>query len=103
MREIKLSEIGAYVEGNVSKLVRAMALEAEGQLKQQSPVDTGRFRSSWQKQIEPTEASVYNNLPYAERLANGWSKQAPEGWVQTVAANLKPYAEAQARNIERSS
>ena len=29
MREIKLSEIGAYVEGNVSKLVRAVALEAE--------------------------------------------------------------------------
>jgi hypothetical protein len=103
MRKITLVQIGSFAEDNVSKLVRAIALEAETQLKQQSPVDTGRFRSSWQKNIEPLEASVSNNLPYAERLANGWSKQAPEGWVQTIAANMKPYAEAQARNIERSS
>jgi hypothetical protein len=103
MRKITLVQIGSFAEDNVSKLVRAIALEAETQLKQQSPVDTGRFRSSWQKDIQSLEASVSNNLPYAERLANGWSKQAPEGWVQTIAANMKPYAEAQARNIERSS
>lgn len=102
MREIHITKISSYVRENVSELVRAIALEADGQLKQQSPVDTGRFRENWQKQIEPLEASVSNNLPYAERLANGWSKQAPEGWVQTIAANLKPYAEAQARQIERN-
>lgn len=102
MREIHITKISSYVRENVSELVRAIALEADGQLKQQSPVDTGRFRENWQKQIEPLEASVSNNLPYAERLANGWSKQAPEGWVQTIAANLKPYAEAQAREIERN-
>jgi len=102
MRKITLVEIGSYAEGNISKLVRAIALEAESQLKEASPVDTGRFRLNWQKEIKPLEASVFNNLPYAERLANGWSKQAPEGWVQTIGANLKPYAEAQARNIERS-
>jgi hypothetical protein len=102
MREIHIAKISSYVRENVSELVRAIALEADGQLKQQSPVDTGRFRENWQKQIEPLEASVSNNLPYAERLANGWSKQAPEGWVQTIAANLKPYAEAQAREIERN-
>lgn len=101
MREIDIENIGAYALENVSELVRAVALEADAQLKQESPVDTGRFRSNWNKQIEPLEASVSNNLPYAERLANGWSKQAPEGWVETIAANMKPYAEAQARQIER--
>lgn len=101
-REIPFDGIAKYAKGNLSKLVRAVALEADAQLKQESPVDTGRFRESWQKNIEPLEASVFNNLPYAERLANGWSKQAPKGWIQTIAANLKPYAEAQARIIERS-
>jgi hypothetical protein len=102
MREINIVNIGAYALENVSELVRAVALEADAQLKQESPVDTGRFRENWQKQIEPLEASVFNNLPYAERLANGWSKQAPEGWVETIAVNMKPYAEAQARQIERN-
>lgn len=101
-REIPIDGIAKYAKGNLEKLVRAVALEAEGQLKEQSPVDTGRFRESWQKNIEPLEASVFNNLPYAERLANGWSQQAPKGWIQTIAANLKPYAEAKAREIERS-
>lgn len=101
MRQINIVNIGAYARENISELVRAVALEAEAQLKEQSPVDTGRFRSNWDKQIEPLEASVSNNLPYAERLANGWSKQAPEGWIETIAANMKPYAEAQARRIEK--
>lgn len=101
-REIPIDGIAKYAKENLSKLVRAVALEAEAQLKLESPVDTGRFKNSWQLKVEPFEASVFNNLPYAERLANGWSQQAPKGWIQTIAANLKPYAEAQARIIERS-
>ena len=131
-REISFDGIAKYAKGNLSKLVRAVALEAEGQLKQQSPVDTGRFRNSWQLKVEPLEASVFNNLPYAEKLATGaagsgskqvtrysnnqrrvvttWGKAGGgssiqtggPGWIQTIAANLKPYAEAQASIIERS-
>lgn len=129
-REIPIDGIAKYAKGNLSKLVRAVALEAEGQLKEQSPVDTGRFKNSWQLKVEPLEASVFNNLPYAEKLATGaagsGSKQVTRydpkrvvttwrrpgggssiqtggpGWIQTIAANLKPYAEAQARIIERS-
>ena len=97
-REIPLDGIAQFTKGNLEKLVRAVA-----QLKQESPVDTGRFRDSWQKSIESLKASVFNDLPYAERLADGWSQQAPKGWVQTIAANLKPYAEAQARIIEKSN
>lgn len=99
MKRIEISQIGSYSEQKLSRLVRAVALEADSQLKQESPVDTGRFRSNWQKDIEPLEASVLNNLPYALRLANGWSKQAPRGWIETIAVNLKPYAEAEARRI----
>lgn len=103
MRKITIVQIGSYSEENLSKLVRAVALEADAQLKAESPVDTGRFRGNWDAQIDPLEASVLNNLPYAERLANGWSQQAPKGWIQTIGANLKPYAEAQARIIAREN
>lgn len=27
---------------------------------------------------------LQNNLPYAERLANGWSKQRPSGWIEGI-------------------
>ena len=32
--------------------------------------------------------SVYNNLPYIERLEDGYSNQAPEGMVSLTAAEL---------------
>lgn len=82
-----------------------------GRLDQRSPVDTGRFRANWQlgvnsvpvgviDDLDPSGAatqgriiatipekasgliySLVNNLPYANRLEEGWSKQAPLGLV----------------------
>jgi hypothetical protein len=31
---------------------------------------------------------IQNNLPYAERLENGWSKQAPHGMVKITLYEL---------------
>jgi hypothetical protein len=37
---------------------------------------------------------ITNNLPYAERLNEGWSQQAPAGFVQmAIAKNVKPIAD----------
>jgi hypothetical protein len=33
----------------------------------------------WSWSVGDGDIWIYNNLPYAERLENGWSKQAPEG------------------------
>mgnify|MGYP003641591688 CR=1 FL=1 len=104
MRTIRFDQINEYVRQNVVDLVVATALEAERQLKEASPIDTGTFKRNWQNDVGIKEysASISNNLPYAERLANGWSQQAPSGWVQTIAKNMQLYAEKQARNIEVS-
>jgi hypothetical protein len=80
---------------------------------QASPVDTGRFKGNWQVTYGVPAASVRdildksgavsgaevakvmslpaggvvylaNNLPYAQRLEYGWSKQAPAGMVRTA-------------------
>lgn len=47
--------------------------------------------------------SVHNNLPYAEPLANGHSKQAPAGWVQLVAKDVQGFVTRTAEQIGRQS
>jgi hypothetical protein len=98
-REIRLDQIGGYVEQQMEKLLRVAVLETDSRVKMLSPVDLGRFRASWQvgensasggqkpegtypNQL-PIERlgysrerigniySVHNNLPYAEKLATG--------------------------------
>jgi hypothetical protein len=131
MAKIRVDQIGDYVQNRLEALLRAAVLETDSLLKQASPVDTGRFRASWQvgenavgsydagPQQDATGAfkdqskppgkpapsplrkmnydqetvgnvySVHNNLPYAEPLADGSSKQAQPGWVQGVAKDVQ--------------
>jgi hypothetical protein len=131
MAKIRVDQIGDYVQNRLETLLRAAVLETDSLLKQASPVDTGRFRASWQvgenavgsydagPQQDATGAfkdqskppgkpapsplrkmnydqetvgnvySVHNNLPYAEPLADGSSKQAQPGWVQGVAKDVQ--------------
>ena len=98
---IRLNQIGEYAEKQMEKLLRAVVLETDSLLKQDSPVDLGRFRLSWAigenaapfqgmppgdyrgQPVPPPRRmgysqervgnvySVHNNLPYAEKLAIG--------------------------------
>jgi hypothetical protein len=144
-REIRLGDIGDYANTQMEKLLRAAVLDTDTLLKSASPVDTGRFRASWQvgenaagsydagPQQEATGAykdqteppgkptppalrrmnyskerpgniySVHNNLPYAEPLANGSSKQANAGWVQGIAKDVQGRVIAAAARIGRES
>jgi len=106
-----------------------VVLETDQQVKSQSPVDTGRFRSSWAigenatgnydagtgGPLSPVRINyapgtervgntyhVHNSLIYAERLANGHSTQAPEGWIDIVAAQMANRARQLADNIGRN-
>ena len=128
---IKVSEIGDYAWRQSEKLLRAAVLETDGMLKQASPVDTGRFRMSWQvgeNSASSTPApegsypsapsimrvgyqqerlgnlySVHNNLPYAEPLANGHSTQAPAGWIDNIANDIRTRVRDAAERINRES
>ena len=132
-RAIKVEDIGRYVEQQMEKLLRAAVLETDSLLKQASPVDTGRFRASWQVGensatggIAPPGSygsapaltrigygqekigniySVHNNLPYAERLAAvpPHSKQTAPGWVQGVAKDVQGRVRIAAEKIGRES
>jgi hypothetical protein len=130
-RTIRVGDIGDYASQQMEKLLRVAVLETDSRLKQASPVDTGRFRVSWQvgenaapggekpagtysgiPQIERigyqqeklgNVYSVHNNLPYAEPLANGSSKQAPAGWVQGIAKDIQGFVRTNADRIGRES
>lgn len=107
-----LKKSGQTVAENADRLVRRCALAVDAALVLATPVDTGRARANWQVEIgqpasgvvEPADQSgqgaiaagkqviesykggssinITNNLPYIERLNEGWSKQAPAGFVE---------------------
>ena len=143
-RNIRIQDIGDYANNQMEKLLRAAVLETDSLLKQASPVDTGRFRASWQvgensagtydagPQQSPSNPgrdktsapaapmfplrkmnyqqerignvySVHNNLPYAESLANGSSKQTAPGWIQGIAKDVQGRVRIAADDIGRNS
>ena len=143
-RIIRIEDIGDYANNQMEKLLRAAVLETDSLLKQASPVDTGRFRASWQvgensagtydagPQQSPSNPgrdktsapagpmfplrkmnyqqerignvySVHNNLPYAESLANGSSKQTAPGWIQGIAKDVQGRVRIAADDIGRNS
>jgi hypothetical protein len=130
-REIRLDQISDYVEGRMNELLRNTVLRTDQLVKSKSPVDTGRFKLSWQvgenaapgtgkppgnySGDAPIERigysqekignvySVHNNLPYAEPLANGTSKQASPGWVQGIAKDMQTFVVNNAAKIGRES
>jgi hypothetical protein len=129
-RRINLADIGNYSTEKYEQLLRVVVLETDSRLKQASPVDTGRFRLSWAiseqgtpgydvgPQASPSGITpprrldyqveragnvyhIHNNLPYAEPLANGSSKQAPAGWTDVIAREMTNWAQQQASRIAR--
>ena len=129
-RRINIGDIGNFCEDRMNQLVRVVVLETDQQVKTQSPVDTGRFRSSWAIGENATgnydagtggslapvginytpgnerfgiRYNVHNSLPYAERLAyQNWSKQAAPGWVDIIARQMTNRARQLADIIGRN-
>ena len=60
-RTIRVGDIGDYCNQQMEKLLRAAVLETDSLLKQASPVDTGRFRASWQ--VGENAAGAYDAGP----------------------------------------
>ena len=103
------SMFAKQVEEDTGKRLRIISMALLSEIVQRSPVDTGRFRANNQVSIGSAEFStteatdksgsmtiqqgsaviaqgkpfsviyIQNNLPYAERLENGHSQQAPTG------------------------
>ena len=104
------------VIGGLDKTTRAVALFVDSELVNETPVDKGRARANWlpslndpdTRQIEGPAGNkppigpvldgfrvledrilLTNNLPYIRRLNDGWSDQAPAGFIDNVLARAK--------------
>lgn len=104
--------MGQRVEQNADALVRKAALAVDSAVVLATPVDTGRARANWQVNIGSSASGtveaedttgqaaiaqgrvkitqyrggssvhITNNLAYIGRLNDGWSAQAPSGFVE---------------------
>lgn len=105
--------------GIPEKIVRGTLYGLTNRIVKRSPVDTGRFRNNWQASVNTINTAttesvdrsgsgainkargtinrlemgstfyLSNNLPYAQRLEYGWSKQAPSGMLRISVAELQ--------------
>lgn len=118
------------VNERLEKHGRALALEALARLMQKTPVDTGHARGNWFVQedeassaevegrmeaqaraegavvisdfdIRDHELHLTNNVPYIERLENGWSKQAPQGMAKLTVEELRGVSDRIAVRLNR--
>ena len=111
------------VEQVVVAVSMKIAMEALNRVVLKSPVKSGRFRGNWTvafgqqdltttTEVDPSGMKTIakgsqiilgqkgpaiiwlsNNLPYAERLENGYSKQAPAGMVAITFTELSKIVE----------
>ena len=89
------------IEQEVDRKYRAFWLVLFNNVNLLSPVRSGRYRSAHCMSVGSPSLSEYgtgfvsppsgmptmsiaNNLPYAERIENGWSGQAPSGVYQNA-------------------
>jgi hypothetical protein len=98
--QIRIDQIDNYSRGNLEKLVAAATLYADGQLKEKTPVDTGRLRSSWQKEINGFNGRVFNNLTYAEPVVAGTSLPPSWGGQYRTRQGAQPYLDMVAKNVQ---
>jgi hypothetical protein len=107
MSNLPIRDIGKYMGDQLETLLRVTVLETDARLKLQSPVDTGRFRVSWQigqnaadstpapegsydADITPPKGSNYQ--PGQEKLGNYYSIHNNLPYAEPVArgTNLPP-------------
>lgn len=114
---------------NPEIVMRQVSMKLFSAIIKSSPVDTGRFHGNWQTTgvtpatgliagVDPTgnkavnSAATYitnspnwdvftltNNLPYAQRLEYGWSKQAPVGFVRVNIARFNSLLAEEAAKV----
>ena len=120
----------AKAKKNPETVMRSVSLKLFSAIIKASPVDTGRFRGNWQTTgvtpatgliagVDPignkavnsaatfiTNApgwdtfTLTNNLPYAERLEYGWSKQAPTGIVRVNVIRFQQLINEEAAKVQ---
>ena len=77
-RQIKIKDIANLMEEELQEVVKLTAISWTQQVKEETPVDTGRLRNAWQFNVGRLEAEITNNMEYAEPVIYG--NNLPPSW-----------------------
>lgn len=127
---LDVSKFVEKAKKNPEKVMRQVSIKLFSAIIKASPVDTGRFRMNWMasggipasrvtdatdksgniaignatgfvlKAADWHEFTLTNNLPYAQRLEYGWSKQAPAGVVRTNVSRFQQLINEEANKVK---
>lgn len=117
---IPIDRLAAKYSAKLDTVTRKVTLDLFTSVVQKSPVDTGRFKGNWNvssavPNFSVTDATnaargegevhkvlgiaaggvtfLSNGLPYARRLENGYSGQAPAGMVRLSVREFKTFVD----------
>lgn len=123
----QFDRVSAKIHARATSMLIALTTEADGRLREKTPVDTGHARGNWNvaiggpddttspaslemdgpalpRQLPAIQAGdevwLTNAVPYIEALEYGHSKQAPAGMVRVTAAELVPLVEQIVTRLE---
>ncbi len=106
---VELKKAVTTTSKDINNLWKQSVAETFSQVVLKTPVDKGAAKASWlmgynndgsigDKQLSITPSDIpdvgssyllFSNIPYIERLEDGWSQQAPIGMVKVTVANWK--------------
>jgi hypothetical protein len=79
---IKLKIVGDFtlpsIQAAIATVKNDLMVEVRKEISVRTPILTGTARRGWQQR---NQAVVENTVPYIERLEKGYSRQAPNGFV----------------------
>ena len=87
---IGIQSVARQLDDELRSAVKMLGNEVFTEVKRTTPVDTGRARSGWKKQVTDRSFEISNDVPYVPVLDKGrhmtrkgyrGSKQAPDGIV----------------------
>lgn len=74
--------VARELERHINAVKLEMGHRLVAKLKERTPVDTGYARSRWAIVELGPAIDVMNDAPYIMRLNDGWSQQAPAGFIE---------------------
>ena len=79
----------ADFEQMLNQQVRSIAKDLFKTVKKHTPKQSGRARRNWRlNKISNTSYNLRNTVPYAKRLDEGYSKQAPGGFYRPASREV---------------
>lgn len=83
-----IEEIQNLIDNTKKESLERVSNSLLKEIKEATPIDTGRARNGWQLEKDYKGNSIVNDVPYIPSLNDGHSKQAPSYFIErTVLKN----------------